>query len=76
MDISDMLFILQLFNLNFVPFLLLIVSCSLAIIQHLRLDYCENFKLAWEKTIDKLKWKAFFFNIVNTLVSISNHLVI
>ena len=25
------------------------------IVQHLRLDYCENFELAWKETIDKLK---------------------
>ena len=26
----------------------------MTIVQHLRLDYCENFKLAWKETIDKL----------------------
>ena len=28
----------------------------MTIVQHLRLDYCENFELAWKETIDKLKW--------------------
>ena len=46
MVISDMLYILQHFNLNFIPFLLLILSCSITIVQHLRLDYCENFEVA------------------------------
>ena len=32
--------------LNFIPFLLLMLSCSITIVQHLRLDYCENFELA------------------------------
>ena len=56
MVISDMLYILQCFNLNFIPFLLLILSCSVTIVQHLCLDYCENFELAWKETIDKSKW--------------------
>ena len=37
-------------------FLLLILSCSITIVQHLCLDFCENFELAWKETIDKLKW--------------------
>ena len=55
MDISDMLYILQHFNLNFIPFLLLILSFSTTIVQHLSLDYCEIFELAWKETIDKSK---------------------
>ena len=47
MFLSDMLYVLQHFNLYFIPFLLLILSCSITIVQHLRLDYCENFKLKW-----------------------------
>ena len=39
MVISEMLYILQHFNLNFISFFIVIV-------QHLRLDYCENFELA------------------------------
>ena len=57
--INDMLYILQHINLNFIilfHFLLLILSCSKTIVQHLRLDYCEYFELAWKETIDKLKW--------------------
>ena len=46
MVISDMLYILQHFNLNFIPFLIVNLSCSITIVQHLRLDYCENFELA------------------------------
>ena len=46
MVISDMLYILQHFNSNFIQFLLLILSCSITIVQHLSLDYCENFELA------------------------------
>ena len=56
MIISDMLYILQHFNLIFFHFLLFILSCSITIVQHLRLDYCENFELTWKETIDKLKW--------------------
>ena len=55
--VISMLYILQHFNLNFIPFLLLILSlCSITIFQHLRLDYCENFELAWKETIDISKW--------------------
>ena len=46
MAISDMLYILQHFYLNFIPFLLLLLSCSILIAQPLRLVYCEKFKLA------------------------------
>ena len=46
MVISDTLYILPHFNLNFIPFLLLMLSCSITIVHHLRLDYCENFELA------------------------------
>ena len=49
MVISDMLYILQHFNLNFIPFFIVntvVHACSLTIVQHLRLDYCENFELA------------------------------
>ena len=28
----------------------------MTIVQHLRLDYCENFELAWKETNDKWKW--------------------
>ena len=44
--IGDMLYILQHFNSSFISFLLLILSCSITIVQHLSLDYCENFELA------------------------------
>ena len=48
MVISDMLYILQHFNSNFIlsHFLLLILSCYTTIVQHLCLDYCKNFELA------------------------------
>ena len=46
MVISDMLYILQHFNSNLFHFLLLILSYSITIVQHLSLDYCENFELA------------------------------
>ena len=36
-------------------FSLLILSCSITVVQLLRLDYCENFELAWKETIDKSK---------------------
>ena len=42
-------------------FLLLMLSSSITIVQHLRLDYCENFELAWKETIDKLKWNMSCF---------------
>ena len=61
MVISDMLYILQHFNLNLFHFLLFILSCSVTIVQHLRLDYCENIELAWKETIDKLKWNMSCF---------------
>ena len=56
MVISDMLYILQQFNFKFIPFFIAILSCSITIVQHLRLDYCETIKLARKETIDKLKW--------------------
>ena len=34
---------------------------SITIVQHLRLDYCKNFELAWKETIDKSKWKMSCF---------------
>ena len=37
------------------------LSCSITIVQHLRLDYCENFKLSMNETIDKLKWNMSCF---------------
>ena len=49
MVVNDMLYILQHLNLNFISFLFLVLnvlSCSITIVQHLRLDYCENFELA------------------------------
>ena len=48
MVISNMLYILQHFNLNFIPVFIVntVVFCSITIVQHLRLDYCENFELA------------------------------
>ena len=49
MVISDMLYILIWILFNF---LLLILSCSITIVQHLRLGYYENFKLAWKETIE------------------------
>ena len=54
------------------------MSCSITIAQHLRLDYCENFELAWKETIDKLKWNicVVFENIIMFLVNIGNHLVV
>ena len=68
MVISDMLYILQHFNTNYITFLLLILSCSITIVQHLRFDYCENFELARKETIDKLKWnKSFFFKYYRVL---------
>ena len=48
-----MLYILQHFNMNLSHFSLLILSCFITIVQLLRLDYCENFELAWKETIDK-----------------------
>ena len=43
MVISDMLYILK--HFNFISFLLLILSCFITIVQHLHLDYCENYNL-------------------------------
>ena len=55
MVISDMLYICSISIWILFHFLLLILSCSKTIVQHLRLDYCENFEIAWKETIDKLK---------------------
>ena len=52
MVISDMFTFCNISILNFIPIL---------IVQHLRLDYRENFELAWKKTIDKLKWNMCVF---------------
>ena len=58
-------------------FLLLILSCSITIVRHLRHDYCENFELAWKETIDKLNEICLVFeNIIEFLVNIGNHLVV
>ena len=66
MVISDMLYILQHFNLNFIQFFIVNTVVFIAnYFQHLRLDYCENFELAWKETIDKSRWNrayvCFFF---------------
>ena len=76
MVISDMLYILQHFNLNFTSFLLLILSSSITIVQHLRLDYCESFEIAWKEMIDKSNEISLrvFKNIIKFLVNIGNHL--
>ena len=83
MVISYMLYILQHFNLNFIPFLIVytvVLYKYYNIVQHFRLDYCENFELAWKETIDKLKWNMWicvvFENIIMFLVNICNHLVV
>ena len=46
MIIGDMLYISQHFNLNFISFFIVNTVVSITIVQHLRLDYCENFELA------------------------------
>ena len=56
-----MLYILQHFNLNYISFLLLILSCSITILQNRLLDYCENFELAWKITINKFKMEYVLF---------------
>ena len=59
---SDMLYILQYFNLNFIPIFIVNTDVFyIAIVQHIRLDYCENFKLVRKKWIDKLKWNMTCF---------------
>ena len=61
-------------------FLLLMLSRSIKnIVQHLRLDNCGNFELAWKETIDwqiKMEYVFFFEDITTFLVSIGNHLVV
>ena len=42
-------------------FIVNILSCFITSVQHLRLDYCENFELAWKEKIDKLKWNMSCF---------------
>ena len=59
--IGDMLYILQHFNLNFILFFTVNTVVFITIVQHLRLDYCENFELAWKETIDKSKWNKSCF---------------
>ena len=47
--------------------------------QHLCLDYCEQFELAWKKKIDKLKWNmssSLKKKNLNILVNIGNNLVV
>ena len=57
-----MLYILQHFNLNFISFLLLILSCSITIVNiSVWINYGENFQLAWKETIDKSKWNMSYF---------------
>ena len=78
MVIGDMLYILQHFNLIFILFFIVNTVVFITIVQHLRLDYCENFELARKETIDKSKWNVsfFFLNIIEFLVNIGNHLVV
>ena len=45
MVISDMLYILQHFNSNFIPFFI-VNTVVFYIVKNLHLDYCENFELA------------------------------
>ena len=66
MVISDMLCVMQHFNLNFISFSSLILSCSITIIQHLR----ERKRLTNQNGICLV-----FKNIVNNSVNIGNHLV-
>ena len=40
------------------------MSCSITIVQLLRLDYCENFELAWKETNDKIKMEYVLFLII------------
>ena len=61
MVISDMLYICSISIWILFHFLLLILSCFITIVQHLRLDYCENFELDWKETIDKSKWNMSVF---------------
>ena len=44
------------------------LSCSITIVQHLRFDYCENFKIQSKETIDKLKW--YMFSCIKKILSI------
>ena len=70
MVISDMLYIFQHFNLNFIPFFIVnTVVFYITIVQHLRLDYCENFEITCKEMIDKLKWNmsVFFFKYHHVL---------
>ena len=76
-----MLYILKHFNLYFISFLLLILSCSITNVNTVvfyRLDYCENFELVLKETIDKSKWNmsSCFKYVIKFLVNISNHLVV
>ena len=70
MDIGDMLYILQRFNLNFIPFFIVnILSCSTTIVQHLRLDYCEIFEYSVKGNIDKSKWNMSCIKKYNRVLS-------
>ena len=61
MDIGDMLYILQHFKLNFIPFFIV----NTVVDQHLRLD--------WQI---KTEYVFVFKNIIEFLVNIGNHLVV
>ena len=54
--ISDMLYILQHFNLNLIPFLIVNTVIFYNYCPKSPSDYCENFELAWKETIEKLIW--------------------
>ena len=53
---SDISYISQHYNINFIPFSIGNTVVFFTNVQHLSLDYCEKFKLARKETIDKLKW--------------------
>ena len=64
MVFSNMLYILQ--HFNFITFFI-VNNVSVTVVQYLRLDYCENFKLARKETIDKLKWNSYVFVFLKIL---------
>ena len=51
--------------------LLLILSRSITIVQHLRLDYCKKFIVSWKETIDKLKWNMSCFKKYCVAISLN-----
>ena len=61
MVIGDMLYILQHFNLNFIPFFIVNTVVFYNYSSTFPSRLLQNLELAWKETIDKSKWNMSCF---------------